>query len=86
MDRNLRSDLDEYATELGITGTQALGDRELSLALIAALGTNVDGAVVGHKDPTPLRSASTTHLMRRASVLFRTRNEQPARALYRGAR
>ncbi len=85
MANDLRNDLDDYASELGITGTQALGDRELSLSLIAALGFEINSAVVGHRDRTPLRYASTSHLMRRASILFRTRFEQPAKAVSRRA-
>lgn len=61
--------LDCAAAELGITGTKALGDRELALALLAAYEVDVDRVLVGPSDPTPLRQASTKHLVTRARIL-----------------
>lgn len=76
-----RSLLDHAAAELGFEGTQALGDRELALALLAAYGLDIDRAIVGPSDPTPLRDAPTAHLVRRARIWADTA-ERDERSMY----
>jgi hypothetical protein len=71
-----RRELDAAALELGISGTEAIGTRELALTL-CGMFIDVDRARVGLRDSTPLVDAPTAHLARRAIILVETREVSP---------
>lgn len=65
-----RARLESAARELG-ADPSGVADRDLALAVLAAFDVDLE-AQVGLHNATPLRAASTEHLMRRAAIVAET--------------